>query len=146
MMLDNGWAFSESQAVQQNGTSAASANIVDFVGVTILLGEPLEILVTITETYVAGTSVQFDVIDDTAEAMGTTPLVIATGGVKTIATLVAGYQFVITLPKTIRRYVAMKYTTVGDPTAGKISACLVCNQQTNKHAAIHVQSAAIAAK
>ena len=134
MILDKEWAFSESQAVQQNGTSVASTNIVDMKGQT-LLGDNLEILVTITETYAAGTSVQFDVIDDTIEAMSSSPAVIATGGVKTIATLVAGYQFTILLPRDIRRYVAMKYTTVGDPTAGKISACLVANTQTNGAAA-----------
>ena len=134
MILDKQWAFSESQAVQQNGTSAASTNIVDMKRQT-LLGDNLEILVTITEAYAGGTSVQFDVIDDTAEAMNASPAVIATGGVKTIATLALGYQFTILLPRNIRRYVAMKYTTVGDPTAGKISACLVANTQTNGAAA-----------
>ena len=94
MILDKQWAFSESQAVQQDGTSVASTNIVDMKGLT-LLGDNLEILVTITETYAAGTSVQFDVIDDTIEAMNSSPAVIATGGVKTIATLVEGYQFTI---------------------------------------------------
>lgn len=53
MILDNQWAFSESQAVQQNGASAVSTNIVDMKGRT-LLGDNLEILVTITEAY-AGT-------------------------------------------------------------------------------------------
>lgn len=133
-MLDKEWAYSESQAVQQNGTSAASTNVVNMKGAR-LMGDRFEILVTIKETYAAGTSVQFDVIDDTAETMDASPAVIATGGVKTIATLVAGYQFVIVLPKTSRAFTQMKYTTVGDPTAGKISACLVQDQQTNGIAA-----------
>ena len=89
------------------------------------MGSPLVVRILITETFVTGTSVLFELCSDAtsqATAGGGTP--IASSEAIVLATLVAGYSFEIKVPDMHLQYLNMKYTTVGTPTYGKVTAYL----------------------
>lgn len=133
MILDSQLIMSDSQAIT---ATAASTNIIDTSGVATTVGvgagEPLYLFVYIPASFNTLTSLTmvFQTDDNTAFSSAAT---IDTRSV-VLATLVAGYSYVVVLPPTgIERYVRMNYTVVGtNPTTGSVFAAIVKNIQATQ--------------
>lgn len=142
MIFDMQSLFSDAQALT---ATAASTNVIDQgttgtpVGGTAPLkrdlgaGGPVPLRVQVVEDFTGGTSVAVSIQTSDAEDFGSGVDTIATSAAAPVADLVAGYVF---QPQYIpnganKRYLRMNYTVVGTPTAGAVTAGLVCGNQTN---------------
>lgn len=141
MLLDNQSLFSDQQAIT---ATAASTNAIDLgapgtqYGASVALsrdigkGEPIPLLIQVTEAFNTLTSLKIDIELDSTTTF--TPDKTITLGTFLLADLVAGFkvpfQFV---PDGVNyRYMRLKYTVAGtDPTTGKITAGIVAGRQTN---------------
>jgi hypothetical protein len=135
MIIDKQTLMSEDQAVT---VTAASTNVIDLA--SIATGTPTpnelgnyELLLQVTTTFHAGTSMSATVQTDDDESFGSPTSLVASAAIAT-ATLVAGYQYKIALPSDAitERYMRVYYTVVGTMDAGKVTAALVIDRQTNK--------------
>lgn len=131
--------FSDDQAIT---ATADSTNVIDLgvagtpFGATASLnqdigkGNPIPILVQVTEAFDNATSVGFTISTGATTSLGTS---IITETVP-LASLVVGKQFVIqVLPnQIIEQFLGIQYTVTGtDPTVGKITAGITMGNQTN---------------
>ena len=127
MLFDKETMFSDDQAVT---TTASSTNVYDFgadgddyanVGLRRAV-----IRCQVTETFAGGTSLQVQV--RTGATTSPTTVVVSSAAIVT-ASLVAGYQFQISvpLPRQLLRYMDLNYVVVGTHTAGKITAGLMAD-------------------
>ena len=136
MILDTKNLFSDGQAITG---SAVSTNVVDaFVNGglnanerALANGEPLRLLVQVTEDFDNLTSLAIAVQTDDNEGFSS-PTELATSSV-VLADLVAGKRVPIAfMPEGNQRYVRLNYTVTGsNPAAGKITAGFVCDVQSN---------------
>lgn len=96
------------------------------------LGPVLPLMIMVNTTFAGGTSTKAAVQTDDNTSFSSATTVLETEAIA-LATLVAGYQFVITqIPvKSLERYVRALYTTVGTHTAGKVSAGIIGGHQFN---------------
>lgn len=113
---------------QQVLASAASENIIDHEVVEIGPGEPIEVIVQVTEDFDAGPlTVALETSEDEAF---TTPVVLQTTADIDQADLTAGYQFSLsTVPIHMLRYSRLNITVGGAPTTGAIMAGLAIDRQ-----------------
>jgi len=132
MILDTQNLFSNDQAIT---TTANSTNVIDLGNddskVKALNEKGGSLLVQVTTTFVGGTSIDCVLKSDDDVAFGSATTLVSSGAILT-ASLVAGYKFKIQLPKTIdEQYLRLTYTVVGTFTAGKITAGLILDENTN---------------
>ncbi len=129
MILDAENLFSDDQAIT---TTADSTNIIklpDNAGP----GNPLRLLLQVTETFAGGTSVAIDLETDDNEAMAS-PADIANIPAIAAATLVEGYKVEIPfLPRSNQAYSRLEYTVVGTFTTGKMTAGFIFDEQSAKN-------------
>lgn len=97
-------------------------------------GHRVPLLIQATETFAGGTSVTItlETADNAALSSGAT--VLASSGAIPIASLVAGYRhsFTNVLPDgTNQDFLGVRYTVVGTPTAGKITAAFTMGVDSN---------------
>jgi hypothetical protein len=143
MILDLTTLLSSNQAIT---ASAASTNVLDtgangtVYGASSALGRdqgkgnPVPLLIQVTETFATLTSLTITVESDDNAAFSSAKTVATTGAI-TLASgrLAAGQQFVIdTLPLgTDERYLRLYYTVGGsNATAGKVTAGITAGNQT----------------
>lgn len=143
MILDKQNLFSDRQSLIP-ATPILSTNTIDLgaTGVSPILGqlpardvgqgEPLDLLVQVVETATGGTSVVAAVIQADDAALSSNVEVLAQSGVVPLASLVAGYQFRVGfVPHGVtKRYLGVRYTTVGTFTAGLVTAGIVADRQS----------------
>lgn len=134
MIFDKQNLLSDDQAVT---TSAAAENVIDLGGDSSLVQDAnekgmAELLFQVTDTFTGGTSIKVDICNESDATISDATGSVAASAVIATATLVAGYQFRVRIPKTlVERYLGAYYTVVGTMTAGKITAGFVMDQQTN---------------
>ena len=140
MYIDKQFEFSSAQRVCNSGAAEASENIYDF-GVAspnVAKGEPLTLLFTVITAF-TGTGTTLTVTlqssSDNAVADAYADIAGISTGAIVKATLVAGYQFTLTLPAsaTYERYMQVMYT--GDntfETTGSITCQLIRDYQSNR--------------
>lgn len=127
MLFDKETMFSDDQAIT---TTAVSENVYDFgadgddyanVGLRRAV-----IRCQVTEAFAGGTSLQIQI--QTGATATPTTVVISSAAIAT-ASLVAGYQFHVSvpLPRKLLRYMRLNYVVVGTMTAGKITAGLMAD-------------------
>ena len=91
-------------------------------------GKPLYLAITVTESFVTATSVNFALLSDSTANLATSPTTHAQTGAIAVASLTAGTQFFLPLPsqQTVERFYGVYATVAGDnATAGKITARIV---------------------
>jgi hypothetical protein len=96
-------------------------------------GNPVPILVEVTEAFTLLTSLQLQLQVDNDEAFGSAKLVDESPAIA-LADLVAGYKFpMLHLPPGVdERYMRLRYVVAGtNPDAGKITASIAAAVQTN---------------
>ena len=94
-------------------------------------GNPIPLLIQVTEDFVGATSVTATVETSADEAF-TAPKELASHAV-VAASLVAGKQFSLhVVPHGVdERYIRINYTVAGTATAGRVTAGITCGVQTN---------------
>jgi hypothetical protein len=139
MIIDTSLVFSNQQAVTN---SAPSTNAIDLgatgtpFAATIPLvrdigqGEPIDIAVSVSQTFTGLTSMQVSVQTSPDSVNWTT---VDSGSVVPAASLATGYLFKV--PKIVQaansRYLQLYYTVNGTATAGAINASIVASRQSN---------------
>lgn len=141
MIIDKTLTFSEDQAVT---ATAISTNVIELVDAGTVphesaaiarnlgAGEPLPLLIQVTEDFATLTSLTITV--ETSAAAGlTSPTVLATTGAIPVASLKAGYKPSLRFfPEgTLLDFVGLRYTVAGsNATTGKVSAALATERNT----------------
>jgi hypothetical protein len=130
MYLDSTNLFSDDQAITGD---AASTNVIDL-GADFDLGkgEPVKLLIQVTEDFDNLTSLNAKIQTDDNSAFSS-PTDLAESGDIALASLKVGYVFSINfMPRGNQRYIRVYYDVTGTaPTAGKITAGIVADHQTN---------------
>lgn len=145
MLTDSLWNFTGVSPGQAITASAASTNYVDLGALTSIPGNPaatptrdlgkgtrIPIVIQVTETFDALTSLKVAIQTDSATNFATALTTVLETEAIVLATLVAGYQFNIDFipPKTIQRYLRLYFTVAGGtPTVGKVFACSTLAKQ-----------------
>lgn len=111
--------------------AAATAKIGDAMNLTAFptdMGEgyPLYLVTLITTAMVGGTSVQFNLVTDSSEALTTAPVTLVSSSVILTAEAIAGSNpLIVALPKAdYKQWLGLTVTRVGISTAGAVSAFL----------------------
>jgi len=130
MIIDKNLQVSNAQAVT---VTAPSTDVIDFGQATPDIGmdDMSNMVITTSEAAAAvgAATVTFSV-QDSADNVTFADVVVTAAIPK--ATLVAGYQHIIPMPYTLRRYCRVNYTVATGPlTAGKFSAQIVTGVQQN---------------
>lgn len=132
MYIDSQQKLSDAQAVT---ASAASTNVIDL-GAKGIGDTDQDIIIAVTETATASgaATVTFSVQASDAEAFGSGVETIASTGAIGKADLVAGQEILkLRISHIGKRYLRVYYTVATGPlTAGKFTAAMVNNAQTNK--------------
>lgn len=125
MYVDAQNRFSNDQAVT-TGTQL-STNNVDLLSANKNLGIGIEgrIVAHVTTTFASGTSIRAEVIQSASADMSS-PDILVTGPTLLEAAAVEGAVLLdVKLPNTTKRYVGVRYITVGTHTAGTVHAAIV---------------------
>lgn len=137
MIIDYQCEFSREQRVCNAGATEVSENVYDcgVAAPNIGKGKPIMILFTVDEVF-AGTATTLEVTVQSCATEGGSYVDIdgASSGTIPKASLVAGYQFTITLPQVAHdRYLGLLYTGNNTfETTGKITAQVVEDFQSNR--------------
>ncbi len=135
MIIDLENSFSNDQDLAQTAAAYDSTNIIKLPANS-AHGNPLRILVQVTETFTSGgaATLAVDLETDDNEAMAS-PVNLYTGTAIALATLAAGYRFMIDfVPRGDEGYLRLEYTIgTATTTAGKITAGIIYDEQTNKN-------------
>lgn len=142
-MFDKQLVMSDKQAITGAAGTTVCTNKIDLQGGTpgfttdtlgnTVLNDPgrseVDVLITVTEQFAGGDSVNFQLGADNDSAFGS-PTILATSGAIAIATLKPGYQVRLRLPAGIAaadKYLGVQYVTLGAGamTAGKVFAALI---------------------
>ena len=122
MILDYENTYSDDQAIT---ATAVSTNVIDHTVADIGPGEPVQIVVQVTEAFDAGT-LQVVLQTDSDEAFGTAVDLQTTAA---IATPAVGYQFALSiLPENMNIYSRLNYVVTGTPTTGTVVAGLALDR------------------
>ncbi len=139
MIIDTSLVFSDQQVVT---ASTSSSNAIDLgatgtpFGATSPLvrdigrGEPIDLSVSVAQTFVGPTSIQVSVQTSPDNVSWAN---IDTGAIIPVSQLVAGYLFRV--PRIVQqanaRYLRLFYTVNGTATQGTINAAIVASRQSN---------------
>ncbi len=128
MILSTEDLLSDDQAIT---TTADSTNVIQ-IPANSAPGQPLRLLIQVTEDFEDGTSVAFDLETDDNAAFSSAVNIASVAAIAA-AVLVEGYEIPIEfLPKANEEFIRLEYTVVGTFTAGKITAGFVHDRQSNK--------------
>ncbi len=144
MILDQQNLFSDAQTLAVAAGNHLSTNTVDLgaTGTSPILGqlpardvgqgEPVDLLVQVVEACVGGTSVKAQVVQADNEALSSNLEVLAESAAVPAASLVPGYQFKVGfVPHGVtKRYLGVRYVTVGTFTGGAVTAGVVADRQS----------------
>jgi hypothetical protein len=126
MILDHENIYSENQAVTTTTPSTKKLELQEDIGV----GNPVNLLVQVTEDFVGCTSVQA-VLQTCDTENGAYTDVLMSGAIP-VAQLKAGYRFAIpALAAPTKAFTRFSYVVVGTATAGAITAAVTPDVQTN---------------
>jgi hypothetical protein len=131
MYLDNQTLLSDEQAITGD---ASSTNVIDFgANRDMGTGTPVKLLVQVAEDFDNLTSLNIKVETDDNSSFSSATTLAETGEVA-LASLVKGYVAALhALPLGTQRYMRLSYDVTGTaPTAGKLTAGVVGDHQTNK--------------
>lgn len=135
MILDKQNLFSDDQAVT---ATARSTNVIDTgAAKDIGPGEPVEVLVQVTEDFVSGATdgtLVVALMTDVDAVIGTGGVVLHQSAAIAEADLVAGYKFSFSaVPNGAKRFLDLLLTVAGTGnfTAGKLTAGLLFDKQAN---------------
>lgn len=135
MILDKQNLISEDQAIT---VSAAGTNVIDLGDDDALTNTPnekgafCEVLFQVTTAFAGGTSLKVDLCNEADASITDASGSVVGSAVIATATLVAGYQFAVRMPRTLAlRYLGAFYTVVGTMSAGNLTAAIVLDVQTN---------------
>ena len=131
MFLDKELIFSEAQAFT---ATASSTNVVDLGKGDVGVSGPLTLVIDIPTAF-TGTGT-FVITFNTSDALGSggaldSGTVVATLSPTNAQIKVGGRKYTVTLPVGMKRYCNLTYTVDGTIAAGKVTAFLVLNYQTN---------------
>jgi hypothetical protein len=129
MVIDYELLFSDDQAITAD---AISTNIVDLgVARNIAAGHPVRVLVQVTEAFDNLTNLRVKVQQDTVEAFSSPEDL--TEAVLVLADLTVGAKFWMSfVPRNDQRYIGVYYDVTGSsPSAGKITAAIILDEQDN---------------
>lgn len=130
MILDNEALFSDDQAIT---ASAVSTNVLKLPA-NAAVGNPLPIVVQVTEDFATLTSLAayVETDDNSGFSSGTTQI---TTAAIAAADLVEGYKFTLHyVPRGNEEYIRLGFTVAGsNATAGKVTAGVVFDDQTAKN-------------
>lgn len=135
MILDETFMFSDDQDLSQVAGAYDSTNVIDL-GVDRDMGNgvPIPLLIQVTEDFASGGSATLQVVleTDDNEAMASSEI-LYTSEVIVLATLVAGYKFVINfLPRENQQYLQLVYTIgTATTTAGTVTAGITWGDQAS---------------
>jgi len=133
MMYDKLLTFGTDQAVT---ATAASTDIIDLGAVRdIGNGEPLELVILVTETATSGGSSTVTIDLQTDDNSGfSSAATLASSGAIAKASITAGTELLrVKVPLNVERYLRLYYTVAtADLTAGKFTAFLALERQANK--------------
>jgi hypothetical protein len=145
MILDKQNLLSDDQDLAQTAATYLCTNAIDLgvpgtdsLGNTVRKdlgrGNHVELLVQITETFTSGgaATLKVQLITDDAAALGSPTILQSTEAIA-LATLVAGYQFRISVPVGVaERYLGVQYVIgTATTTAGKVTAGIVDARQSS---------------
>jgi len=89
-------------------------------------GQEFDVEFDITTAFVGATSVEFQIVNADDNALATNATTLASTGAVVLAQLTAGTRISVAVPKadprTVRRYVGVRYVIVGTGTAGAVTA------------------------
>lgn len=128
--VDNNLVMSDSQLMTVTAVSTKSIDTQSALR-NLGSGEEIDLVVSCTGAFAGGTSLQVSLQDS---ADNTTFNDVVAGPAVVLASLVAGFELLrITLPRTLRRYIAMNYTIVGtmSGTGSTLTAYLTDDRQDN---------------
>jgi len=126
MILDLENLFSDQQIVT---VTASSTNVLKLPK-DLAKGNPVPLLLQVTEAFVGATSVAVSIRTSATVSAGAlvSPTVLATTAAIPVASLKAGYKFPLGhIPQGTLNYVDLLYTVVGTATAGKVTSGIVFN-------------------
>ena len=133
MYIDYQNLFSSQQALA-TGNSTNVLDVGRLVGThqqDIGPGYPIEVVCLMAESAAGATGLSVELQTSDTEAF-TSATTLQTAAITGADNLKAGAQIPLsTLPGSCRRYLRLKYTVTGSATAGKITAGLVLDRQTN---------------
>ncbi len=118
------------QTVIGNGATVYSDNVIDLLTANrdIGRGRNMRAYVNVETSYVGGTSIQAQLIEHATSTGSSSPVVLATGPAFAVADAVAGAVLMdILVPDTELRYISFRYITVGNVTAGAVSAHILAD-------------------
>ncbi len=118
------------QTVTGTDTTVYSTDVIDLVSASRDLGrgEVLRAYVNVETAYAGGTSIVAELIEHATSTGSSSPTVLATGPVTTVANAIAGAVLLdVVVPRTSKRYISFRYTTVGAVSAGAVSAHILAN-------------------
>ena len=127
-LLDGQLLFSNAQGPFNTGTNA-STNDIDLQSVRdIGKGEPMELLITVTEAVAGATSTcDIRLVTDDNSGFSSATVLWSTGALA-VAALALGTQFKVKLPRGTERYLRLQYVVAtANQSAGKFTAGLVLN-------------------
>lgn len=132
MILDKQNLFSNAQAVT---VTAASESVIDLgaEGAKVVTPneKPSHLFVQVVTAFASGTSLKVGLEMDDNASFSSATTVFETAAIG-VASLVAGYKFSLPcLPVGMEQFARLYYTVVGTMSAGKITAGLVLDKQTN---------------
>lgn len=91
-----------------------------------------KMVITVTEQFAGGTSVQFQIVSATATDLTTGQVIHSQTAAIAVASLRPGYQAQLDLPVGInQRFLGVRYVVVGTNTTGRVTAGIVEARQTN---------------
>jgi hypothetical protein len=126
MILDSENIYSFKQDITTTADSDGTLDLAKNSGP----GQPVRILVQVTETFVGGTSITIDLETDDNDSFNSLSTIASTPTIVT-ASLIAGYKFSINfVPDLMERYSRLEYTIVGSFTPGSITAGIVFDVQS----------------
>ena len=126
MILDKQNLFTDGKTVTSRGYS----DVLDLGAAGMGKGNPVLLFCQVVEAYTGGDSLT--VALETAATSGGSYTTVKTAGPVATASLAAGYRFGLgALPENVDRFVRLKYTVAGTMTAGKLTAGLALDLQTN---------------
>lgn len=129
--VDNNLVLSDAQVLTVTAVSTKSIDTQSALR-NLGSGEEIDLVVAVPVAMTAGGAATLTVsLQDSAD--NTTFADVVLGPAIPVASLVAGFEALrITLPRTLRRYIAMNYTVATGPmTAGTITAYLTDDRQDN---------------
>lgn len=143
MIIDSQSKFSENQAIT---ATAISENVMDLTGGRTFAtnspadwgnGEDVDLVVTVTEAFNTLTSltVTLETADNAGLSSGQVVLATLNGATIPLASLAAGAQFNLRLPRAdYKRYLGLRFTVVGsNPTTGKITSHLALDVERRRN-------------